>query len=380
VLVAVAGRLRACTRPHDLVVRLGGDEFAVLLPNDPGGESAAVLADRILVGLETALPVRGRAMRCGGSIGVATLRVGGAAEDLIRDADVAMYVAKRKGRGRIERFTADMHDAVIRRRAAEERLRACVMDGTLVVHYQPIVELATGRAVGVEALVRLPDGNGGLIAPAEFISIAEDTSLIVPLGARVLARACADALAWQAHRPDGPPIGVSVNLSTRQLQDAALCAAVEAALRCGLAPGLLTLEIPEGALADDADTEATLHRLRSIGVRLSVDDFGAGYSSLGRLRSLPVDELKIDRSFIDPLRTDPDDAVVEAVLALGERLGLVVVAEGIETREQAARLQALGCRFAQGYHFARPGPASEVVAWVGENLMDIDSSSLPTSP
>ncbi|MGD9798115.1 MAG: putative bifunctional diguanylate cyclase/phosphodiesterase, partial [Acidimicrobiia bacterium] len=379
VLVAVAGRLRACTRPHDLVARLGGDEFAVLLPHDPGGEAAATLAERVLAGLETALPVRGRAVHCGGSIGVASLHEGGAAEDLIRDADVAMYVAKKRGRGRVERFTSDMHDAVMRRRAVEERLQACVLDGSVVVHYQPIVELGTGRAVGFEALARLPDGFGGLIAPGEFIGVAEDSSLIVPLGARVLTEACAAALAWQAHRPDGPPVGVSVNLSTRQLQDSALCATVEAALRCGLAPGLLTLEITEGALADDADTETTLHRLRSIGVRLSVDDFGAGYSSLGRLRSLPVDELKIDRSFVDPQRTDPDDAVVEAVLALGERLGLTVVAEGIETPGQAERLRGLGCRYAQGFHFARPGPASEVMAWLDENLMEKDSSWVSTS-
>ncbi|HEY2332734.1 MAG TPA: EAL domain-containing protein [Acidimicrobiales bacterium] len=379
VLVAVANRLRACTRPNDLVARLGGDEFAVLIPHDPGGSSAERLAGRILAGLETALPVRGRAVRCGGSIGVAALREGGLAADLIRDADVAMYAAKRRGRGRMELFTADMHQSVIRRRAIEERLRASVQDGSLVLHYQPIVELGTGAAVGFEALVRIPDGSGGLIPPVEFISMAEDTNLIAPLGARVLAQACADAASWQAHRPDGPPIGVSVNLSTRQLQDAALCVAVEAALRSGLEPGLLTLEITEGALADDADTEATLHRLRSMGVRLSVDDFGAGYSSLGRLRSLPVDELKIDRSFLDPLRTDPDDAVVEAVLALGERLGLVVVAEGIETAAQVERLVGLGCRFAQGFYFAQPGPTEQVASWVTENLMVSDSSTSATA-
>jgi diguanylate cyclase (GGDEF)-like protein/PAS domain S-box-containing protein len=378
VLIAVAGRLRDCTRPHDLVVRLGGDEFAVLLPDDPGGEAAAALAQRVVTGLETALPVRGRALRCGGSIGVASLREGGTAEDLVRDADVAMYAAKRRGRGRVELFTPDMHEAVIRRRAGEERLRASVLDGSLVVHYQPIVELGSGRAVGFEALVRLPDGEGGLIPPVEFITVAEDTRLIVPLGARVLERACVDAMAWQVHRPDGPPIGVSVNVSTRQLQDAAICATVESALRCGLAPGLLTLEITEGALADDADTEATLHRLRAIGVRLSVDDFGSGYSSLGRLRSLSVDELKIDRSFVDARPTDPDDAVVGAVLALGERLGLTVVAEGIETVEQADRLRALGCRYAQGFYFARPGSVAEVAAMITGNLMGKDSSSIPT--
>jgi diguanylate cyclase (GGDEF)-like protein/PAS domain S-box-containing protein len=376
VLIAVAARLRSCTRPGDLIGRLGGDEFAVVVRDDPSGDVAVALADRILAELEPPLSLRGRTLRCSASIGVASRRPGGGASELVRDADVAMYVAKQRGRGRFEVFTADMHDALLLRRAVEERLQVCVRDGSFVLHYQPIVELSSGNVVGLEALVRLPDGEGGLVPPADFIVVAEESSLVVPLGAAVLRRACADALAWQGLRPDGPPVGISVNISTRQLQEGSLGAAVEAALESGLPPGLLTLEITEGALLDHAATEAALRRLRSIGVRLSVDDFGAGYSSLGRLRALPVDELKIDRSFVGPLRDGPGDAVVEVVLTLGERLGLSVVAEGIETADQARRLLASGCRLAQGYFFAHPAPAEDVPRWLRRNLMIEDSSSM----
>jgi diguanylate cyclase (GGDEF)-like protein len=363
VLRAVADRLQDSTRPGDIVSRLGGDEFAVVLNDDPRAHAAVAVADRVLHALRVPMDVQGRQVRCLGSIGVAATAEHTTSAALLRDADVAMYVAKARGKGRIELFTPAMRDTVVRRHRIEDLLRTAVEEERLVVHYQPVVDLQSGQFLGAEALLRLRDDDGELVSPLDFVPIAEETGVIVGIGAWVLGEACRQAARWQEIRPDGPPFEVAVNVSTRQLQDRGLPRAVAAALEVSDLPaGLLTLEITEGALAAaDADVDATLGALRRLGVRLSIDDFGAGYSSLGRLRRLPVDELKIDRSFIGELGGIDDAPLVDAILALAARLGLSVVAEGIETVEQACRLRARSCARGQGYLYARPLPAAELL-------------------
>lgn len=363
VLVAVAGRLVDATRPGDLVSRLGGDEFAIVLHDDPRAHAGVAVADRILHALRMPLVVQGRRVRCLGSIGVAAAASPTTAADLLRDADTAMYVAKAKGKGRIELFTPAMRDDVVRRQRIEELLRRAVVDRRLDLHFQPVVDLAADEFVGAEALLRLRGDGGELISPVEFIPVAEETGLIVEIGAWVVNEACRQAASWQHLRPDGPPLDVAVNVSTRQLQDPGLVRTVAAALEVAdLAPSLLTLEITEGSLgAADPAVDATLLALRAVGVRLSIDDFGAGYSSLGRLHQLPVDELKIDRSFVAELGTSTDAPLVDAIVAMARRLGLTVVAEGIETSEQAAYLRARSDR-GQGFLYAPPLPSDAVAS------------------
>lgn len=377
-LVAVAQRLRRCTRPGDLVARLGGDEFAVLVAHDPGAVVAGSIAQRLIDDLALPLRVGGRDVRCAGSAGVASVRPGAGAADLVRDADVAMYVAKQRGKGRFEVFTEAMHRAVIERRSIEDGLRAALDDGRLLLLYQPIVDLTTGRMVGAEALVRLPLADGTLLEPDAFIPVAEESGLIGALGTWVLRTAIRDAVTWQALRPDGPPLSVSVNVATRQVQDRVLGDLVQETLaHTGLDPQLLTLELTEGALVPDEDVELLLRRIRALGVRVSVDDFGTGHSSLGRLRALPVDELKIDRSFVAEVARGADGPLVAVVLAMAAHLRLDVVAEGIESAAQAGKLRTQGCRLAQGYWFARPATVEAVPAWAAADFLTItDSTSL----
>jgi diguanylate cyclase (GGDEF)-like protein/PAS domain S-box-containing protein len=363
VLIAVGQRLREATRPEDVVARLGGDEFALVVPDDPGGAAATSIAHRILDGLRSPMTVRGRQVRCLASIGVATAGPRSTPADLLRDADVAMYVAKDRGRARVEMFTAGMREDVLRRRRIEDLLRRAVVDDRLVLLFQPVIDLASDQIVGAEALLRLRDDGDELVSPLEFIPLAEETGLIVEIGEWVLVEACRKAAEWQEMRPDGPPLSISVNVSTRQLHDSGLAGSVADALDLtGLDASLLTLEITEGALADaDAEVELTLRALRRLGVRLSIDDFGAGYSSLGRLRHLQVDELKIDRSFISELVEGVDAPLVDAILAIAQRLGLSVVAEGIETIEQAVELRGRRCGRGQGFLYARPLSADALV-------------------
>ena len=358
VLIAVAGRLRHATRPRDLVSRLGGDEFAVLVPDDPDATAALAVAERVLRALRLPLTVKRRSIRCLGSVGVAAATSGTTAAGLLRDADVAMYVAKAAGKGRVERFTPEMRDELLRRQVIEDVVRRAVSDRRLVLHYQPVLDLMTGDVVGAEALVRLRDDEGNLVSPVDFVPIAEDLGLIAEIGSRVLAEACRTAAGWQ-QVDDGRDISIAVNVSTRQLQGPDLLRQVSSALELsGLAPRLLTLEITEGALVSDPVVEDTLHSLRALGVRLSIDDFGAGYSSLGRLRSFPVDELKIDRSFVAELTARGEATLVEAILAMAVSLGLDVVAEGIETVEQADALRSRGCCRGQGFLYSVPVPAA----------------------
>jgi len=363
VLIAVGQLLGEATRPDDVVARLGGDEFALVIRDDPSGIAATAIAERILQGLRSPMTVQGRQIRCLGSMGVATAGPHSTPADLLRDADVAMYVAKERGKARVELFTAAMREDVLRRRRLEDFLRRAVVGERLVLLFQPLIDLATEEIVGAEALLRLRGEGDEIVSPMEFIPLAEETGLIVEIGAWVLVEACRNAAAWQELRPDGPPLDISVNVSTRQLHDPGLVKAVAAALEVsGLDSALLTLEITEGALAEaDAEIEDTLRALRSLGVRLSIDDFGAGYSSLGRLRHLRVDELKIDRSFIGELGAGTEAPLVDAILAIAQRLGLSVVAEGIETTEQALELRGRGCGRGQGFLYARPLSEDDLV-------------------
>jgi diguanylate cyclase (GGDEF)-like protein len=383
-LRAVAQRLLEATRGSDTVARLGGDEFAVLLENVRTDHDAVIVAERILAAMRPGVALGrpdaegdgARAVRVGTSVGIARARGGEEADALLRHADLAMYTAKRDGRGRFALFEPAMHAAAVERleldadlRASLERLEAApsrASDGgdghDFHLVYQPVVELATGRVVAAEALLRWRHAQRGLVPPAVFIPVAEETGLIGSLGRWVLEAACRQAAAWG----DRGPV-VSVNLSGRQLDDPALVAGVEGALAAaGLAPRRLTLEITESVVM--RRTDATLERLRALkalGVRLAIDDFGTGYSSLSYLQRFPVDVLKIDKSFVDGVASEAHDAALaRTIVALGTTLGLRTVAEGIETEDQQAALLALGCTYGQGYFFARPLPAGAFGALV----------------
>jgi diguanylate cyclase (GGDEF)-like protein/PAS domain S-box-containing protein len=367
-LVAVAGRLRSILRPSDTVSRFGSDEFAVLCP-DLGHERDAVrLAERITSGLATPFAVGGQEIVVSASIGIALTgsRMRRPAS-LLSDADTALQRAKQRGGGIYELFDETVRAQLIEHLELEQALREAVDAGELRASYQPIVSLKEGRLVGVEALVRWEQPGRGQLLPAEFVPFAEETGLIVPLGAWVLAESCRQAARWRAAGPRTLPPTMHVNLSPRQFAEPHLIDLVAGALAdTGTEPDRLCLEVTERALAaNPASAATTLKRLSALGVRVSVDDFGTGYSSLASLQYLPISSLKIDSSFVARLDLDPsDDAMVAAVIALGHTLGLTVIAEGVETSRQLAKLDQLGCDYAQGYLFARP----ETAARVGELL------------
>ena len=359
-LVAVAGRLRSILRPSDTVSRFGSDEFAVLCPDLAHERDAVRLAERMTAGLATPFAVGGQEIVVTASIGIAltgsrTRR----ASSLLSDADTALQRAKHRGGGLYELFDETVRAQLIERLELEQALRHAVDAGELRTLYQPIVSLKEGRLVGVEALVRWDQPGRGRLLPAEFVPFAEETGLIVPLGAWVLAESCRQAARWRANGPRTLPPTVHVNLSPRQFAEPHLIDLVAGALAdTGTDPDRLCLEVTERALsANPASAATTLKRLSALGVRVSVDDFGTGSSSLASLQYLPLSSLKIDRSFVARLDLDPsDDAMVAAVIGLGHTLGLTVIAEGVETPAQLAKLDRLGCDYAQGHLFARPGP------------------------
>ncbi len=371
-LSVVAGRLLNATRGCDTVARLGGDEFAVLLENARSEDDAITVADRIVTALRAPITLGGQEVQVGASIGIARSRPEDGAEELLRNADVAMYKAKQRGKNTYEVFAPAMHAALVDRLEREAELRRAVSEGCreFRVHYQPIVALSGGEITGVEALVRWQHPRRGLVAPLDFIPSAEATGLIVPLGRWVLREACSQAARWQAARDRmgaAAPLTITVNLSGRQLQHASIVDDVRWALDgAGLAPAALVLEITESVIMQDTQaTLATLHALKSLGVRLAVDDFGTGYSSLGYLQRFPIDILKIDKAFVDGVaRGGSRSALARTIVALGDSLSLHCVAEGIEEDVQWQHLKALGCGFGQGYLFARPLPANDVSALV----------------
>lgn len=364
-LIAVTERLRQCLRPEDTLARFGGDEFTVLLEDVQSAQDAVIVAGRIQDELRAPFVINGHEVFTSASIGIALSAPGrDQPNGLLRDADVAMYGAKTGGKAHHVVFDHSMNLRAMERLELETDLRRAIERDELRVHYQPIVHLANGVVAGVEALVRWAHPRRGLIPPQQFIALAEETGLILPLGQWVLEAACRQVQAWRAVLPSDHPLLLSVNLSTRQLQHPRIVADVADILaRTGFDPQQLELEITESILLENGDsTLTTLHQLKQLGIQLAIDDFGTGYSSLAYLRRFPIDTLKIDRSFVDRLGRDPEDtAIVQTITTLAKTLNHVVIGEGVETDQQYQQLRELGCDRGQGYFFARPTTGDQVL-------------------
>ncbi|MFZ0920706.1 MAG: EAL domain-containing protein [Candidatus Dormiibacterota bacterium] len=388
VLVQIAQRIVDSVRSVDVVARLGGDEFAVLLTACPS-DQVPVLARRVLAALELPVKLKTTSVGVAASIGIVTGVVGETADELLRNGDLAMYTAKAAGGNGFAAYQPYMHTAIAERVRVENGLRTAWLTGDLLVHYQPIVDVATGRMVSVEALARWKHPDGDVVPPDVFIPIAEQTGLIIPIGARVLNEACQQLASWQRDYGDAADITMSVNLSPRQLYSDDLVAIVEEALRAsGIEPGRLILEVTETAVMDDMDSAIRiLSRLRALGVEMAIDDFGVGASSLARLRRLPVAVVKIDKSLVDHV---PDghvaSALLDAVVGMVSALQLKSIIEGVERADQAEHLRESGFGFAQGFHYARPMDAAGIekslasaqAADGGRAVFPVDAVGTPT--
>jgi diguanylate cyclase (GGDEF)-like protein/PAS domain S-box-containing protein len=365
-LVGLAKRLSGCLRSEDTVARLGGDEFALLLDDIGDARAAARMAERIREELRQPFNLGGHEVFSTASIGITfDPESDRRPEDLLRDADTALYRAKALGRDRHELFDEAMHSRAVAILKLETDLRHALERNELGLVYQPIVALQTGGTVGFEALVRWSHPERGLLFPDEFIPLAEETGLIVPLGQWVLREACGAARSWQEAARGGPPCFVSVNLSVREFSRADLVERVRKVLgEFGIPPSSLRLEITESLIMDDPEAAVARCRgLRELGVGIDIDDFGTGYSSLSYLRRFPVDALKIDRSFVSRMDEHTEDLeIVRAIVSLATTLHIGTVAEGVETPEQAEKLRSLGCELGQGYLFARPLAREEAIA------------------
>jgi len=357
-LVAVAHRLVASVRTSDTVARLGGDEFAILIEDAVGDMSAASVAERITQALPEPFSIEGKEVFISASIGIAVAGTEDSASDLLRNADMAMYLAKSRGRARYEAFESRMHREAMERLELEGDLRRAVDRSEFFLLYQPIMTLRDGLVSGMEALLRWSHPRRGTIMPSAFIPLAEDTGLIVPLGQWVLREACRQARQWQLLSPTSTSaLTLTVNISGHQLQHATIVDDVRGALaESGLDAGSLVLEITESVLMQHTETMLQrLQALKSVGVRLAIDDFGTGYSSLSYLQRFPIDILKIAKPFVDGVGAGANDsALARAIIALGDTLQLHTIAEGIELKEQLSGLQELGCEMCQGYYFAKP--------------------------
>jgi diguanylate cyclase (GGDEF)-like protein/PAS domain S-box-containing protein len=369
-LVEVATRLQGVLRSGDTAARFGGDEFTLLCEEVVDEEQATAIADRVLAVLSVPFLLDGSPVHLTGSVGIAlcdgapTVR----AEDLLRDADAAMHRAKDLGKARYELFDERLRASALARFETESALHEAIELGQLRVHYQPEVCLRTGRVLGAEALVRWLHPQKGLMAPDQFVPLAEETGLIEHIGRWVLREACWEAARWRGLRDDGRPFEVWVNLSPRQLSSGIVSVVAQVLSETGIDPAQLGLEVTESALLGDADAAITVLRdLRALGVRIVIDDFGTGYSSLAYLRRLPVDGVKIDRSFVAGLGSSREDAaIVAAVVGMASALELTTIAEGVETRTQLDELVRLGCDVAQGFYFARPAPRQALDALLAQ--------------
>jgi diguanylate cyclase (GGDEF)-like protein/PAS domain S-box-containing protein len=369
-LTQMATALRDGLRPDDLVARLGGDEFVVLVRHGAGPDEAAVVARKLLAAVTQPMQLKGQECRVSASVGICVFPDNADDEaSLMKGADIAMYEAKRDGRNAFRFYSADAVRQSPLRLRMEWNLRAAIERDEFSLHFQPKIDLASGRIIGAEALLRWHNAELGAVSPGEFIPLAEETGLMLPIGRWVLHRACAQHMAWR--REGLPPIPLAVNLSPRQFADAELRPDIERALReTGMPAQMLELEVTEGVVVSNPERAlATLQAIKGLGVRLALDDFGTGYSSLAQLKRFPLDSLKIDRSFIGDLPDDLHDAAItEAIIIMCRSLQLTVVAEGVETIAQREFLRAHGCTQMQGYQFSKPLPATQFAALAREHF------------
>ena len=361
-LEKVADRLRSCVRATDTVARIGGDEFVVLQTATAGMQSTQLLANRIVDLVSRAYIIEGQLLSIGASVGIAVAPEDAvSADQLLRNADLALYRAKVDGRGTYRFFEPEMDARMQARRKLELDMRQALARREFQLHYQPQLSLENNTLVGCEALIRWMHPQRGSIPPIDFIPLAEEVGLIVPIGEWVIRQACRDAADWPAQ------MSVAVNVSPAQFKSERLIDTVLSALSfSGLSPARLEIEITEGVLLQESEkTLRTLHQLRDLGVRVSMDDFGTGYSSLSYLRSFPFDKIKIDRSFILDMAKQADgNAIIRAIAGLGKSLGMTTVAEGVETAEQMERIRAEGCTDVQGYLISRPIPLDDLLPWI----------------
>src|SRR5581483_11279643 len=364
-LKEVAERLKRSAREQDTVARLGGDEFIVVLGAIKNVGDVAVTAERIVGALAAPITIQRHSLTVTCSLGITIFPDHGSdAETLVKNADAAMYSAKDHGRNNFQFFTEHMNLAVMERLTLENSLRLALTNNELRLLYQPQVEIATGRITGVEALLRWQHSDLGLVLPAKFISIAENSGLIIPIGEWVLKTACAQARTWQA---EGLPLSVAVNVSALQFRQDSFLESIRSVLNeIGLAPPYLQLEVTESVLLSNADVMLAVFReLKHMGVKLSIDDFGIGYSSLSYLRHFPVHKLKIDRSFVQDLALNADDkAITSAIISMAKSLDLKVIAEGVENEQQMDFLREHKCDEVQGFYFSPPLPANELAEFL----------------
>ena len=370
ILRAVSERLVKCVREDDTVARPGGDEFIILFSDLAGEQDASIVARKIQEALQRSFSVAGQEFFLSASIGISLFPAHGTDEDtLIKNADAAMYQAKAGGRNNYQFYVPAMHADAHKKLFLEHNLRKALDRDEFTIHYQPLVDLASGRTVGAEALVRWKHPELGLLPPMEFIPLAEETGLIIPLGEWILQKACTQARQW---RESGfSPFRMSVNLSMRQFTHNEVTSSVKKAINIsGLDPGLLDLELTESMIMNNTETTiAALRDLKSIGVRLTIDDFGTGYSSLSRLKDLPLSTLKLDQSFVSAITRDKSNAAISrAIIGLSHNLDLRVIAEGVETTDQLEFLRGLDCDEVQGYLFSRPIPAADMTAFMQRNI------------
>lgn len=370
-LSEIALRLSHCLRPSDMIARLGGDEFVILLEDVKVRDNVTVIAERILQELSTPFNLRGHEIFTSASIGITFSNSGiNSPEDLLRDADLAMYRAKTQGRGRYEIFHPRMHSSAVALLQMETDLRRALEREELKLYYQPIISLRTNRLVGFEALIRWQHPQEGLISPDRFVPIAEETGLITPIGWWVLREACTQMRQWQRQFTNWQSLTVNVNLSSKQFTPLLVEGVRQILEETGLEAQYLKLEITESVLLSHAESAiTTLTQLKHLGIQLAIDDFGTGYSSLSYLHRLPIDTIKVDQSFIQRVDVDGEQlAIVRTIIMLAWNLGMEVIAEGIETPKQLAQIRSLRCEYAQGYFFSRPHDTQTIEALLVQNL------------